>query len=96
MSARPSTIVSKDWRAALKQVSSIGMSSRDPSLRAMSTVTPLGRAGDPWASTGLPRLIEARRVPVGARSVTMSMPGGFRRRLVTDPEDDRIERWQPA
>ena len=72
MSARPPAIASKESRAASKQTSSTGSPSRPPSSRAMSTVTPRGASAVPWASTGLPRLIEARSVPVGARSSVMS------------------------
>src|SRR5262245_13659648 len=73
-SARPCCIASKESRAASKQSSSTGRPSRAPSSRAMSTVTPLGASAVPWASTGFPRLIEARSVPAGARSDAMSMP----------------------
>jgi hypothetical protein len=38
----------------------------------MSTVTPAGACGVPCASTGLPRLIDARKIPVGARSAAIS------------------------
>src|SRR5262245_3044061 len=37
----------------------------------MSTVTPDGASGVPWARTGLPRLMEARSTPWGPRSSRM-------------------------
>src|SRR5262249_27178690 len=48
--------------------SSSGRSGRFASSRAMSTVTPPRAAGVPFASTGVPRVIEGRSTPVGARS----------------------------
>ena len=68
MSACPEVIASKDFRAASKQTSSSGTSSRRASSRAMSTVTPAGSSGVPCASTGFPRLMDARNTPDGARS----------------------------
>ena len=50
--------------------------------RAMSTVTPLGAVGVPWANTGLPRLIEARSAPFGARSLVMAAVRIFMERSV--------------
>src|SRR6478609_8673135 len=68
MSAAPVVRASKDLRAASKQVKSTGTRRREAISRARSTVTPEGADEVPCASTGFPRLIEALRVPVGARS----------------------------
>jgi hypothetical protein len=47
-----------------------GTPSRDASSRARAGVTPLALpvTGSRWASMGFPKLMAARRVPVGARS----------------------------
>ena len=73
MSAAPVFIASNDLRAASKQANSAGTPSRAETSRAMSTVTPAGASGVPCASTGFPRLMEARSAPRGARSVTSSV-----------------------
>lgn len=72
MSARPSAIAWYDSRAAPKHTSRTGTCNRLPTSRAMSTVTPPGASAVPCASTGLPRLMLARNIPVGARSSTIS------------------------
>src|SRR4051794_32095572 len=41
----------------------------------MATVTPPGSRSVPCASTGLPRLIEARRTPAGAKSAMTAAVG---------------------
>src|SRR5262249_56548715 len=58
--------------APSKQVSLLGTPSRLASSRASAGVMPPGLSGVPFASTILPRLIEARSVPVGASSFMTS------------------------
>ncbi|MFE8910368.1 hypothetical protein [Streptomyces globisporus] len=72
MSARPARTASTDSAARSKATSSTGTPSRRPNSRARSTETPAGSAlaGSRWARIGLPRLIEARRVPPGANVET--------------------------
>src|SRR5438477_9618279 len=82
---------------------STGTPSRTATARARSTVTPPGAAGVPLASTGLPRLMAARRTPVGARSATTSAAVipmaekprrslGFGVVVVRGGDDDRVAR----
>src|SRR2546423_3385965 len=72
MSTLPAFIASNALPAASNAVSETGTASRLPSSRASSGVTPVGLSGVPCASTMLPRLIDARSVPVGARSFRTS------------------------
>src|SRR5437763_1961872 len=58
--------------APSKHLSSDGTPSRLASSRASSGVTPPGFPAVPFASTMLPRLIEARSFPVGAKSLITS------------------------
>src|SRR5689334_2793394 len=69
-SAAPEVKAASDLRAASKQVKETGTPRRAAISRARSTVTPVGSSLVPWARTGLPRLMDARSTPVGARSAT--------------------------
>src|SRR5580698_8592608 len=69
-SAAPAISAASDLRAASKQEKETGTPRRAAISRARSAVTPVGSSLVPWARTGLPRLIDARSTPVGARSAT--------------------------
>src|SRR3954449_12068132 len=69
MSHTPDFAAAVTLPAASNGISSTGTPSRLPSSSARSTDTPAGRpAASLYASTGLPKLIAARRLPLGARS----------------------------
>src|SRR6185437_13542069 len=72
-SARPLPTVSTDFAAATTTMHCSGVPSRRASSRAMSTETPCGSpvVSSRRASMGLPMLMVARSVPVGARAATM-------------------------
>src|ERR1043166_8105439 len=72
MSTCPALSASNALPAPSKHVSRNGTPRRLASSRASSGVMPPGFSGVPFASTMLPRLIEARSVPVGARSFKTS------------------------
>ena len=74
MSQLPLPASSNTLPAALYGISSTGTPSRRPSSRARSGVMPLVSpvASSFCASTELPRLIAARSLPVGARSLSAS------------------------
>src|SRR5215469_3841961 len=69
-SAAPAVSASNDLRAASKQAKEASTPRRAAIAWDRSTVTPVGPSLVPWARTGLPRLIDARSTPVGARSAT--------------------------
>ena len=77
MSATPPVTASTDFVAAGKVTSASGTPSRSASARARSTETPRGApvSGSVPARIGLPRLMEARRRPVGASSATVAASG---------------------
>src|ERR1044072_5333789 len=72
MSTCPAFSASNALPAPSKHVSCDGTPRRLASSRANSGVMPPGFSGVPFASTMLPRLIEARGVPAGARSFNTS------------------------
>ncbi len=77
MSATPPVTASTDLVAAGNVTSSSGTPSRSASACARSTETPRGApvAGSVPARIGLPRLIEARSLPLGASRATVAASG---------------------
>src|SRR5450830_1544198 len=86
-SAWPSTTASTDLPAVSNTTSAKGTASSRASSVARSTETPHGRPSSPrLARMGLPRLMDARSVPVGAKAVrTASGVMGCFRQMGIEP-----------